>query len=86
MPKNEQYQANHGGKPKVIRCDKCGRRQRSVGGWNVTMSRGVVVGNTCPTCQTPEENAEAEINQATLEYREGPFGRIFARPKIGADQ
>lgn len=86
MSKNEQYKANHGGKAKVVRCDRCRRRQRNIAGWNVTMSRGVVVGNTCPDCQTPSENAEAEVNMATLEYTQGPFGRIYARPKIGADQ
>jgi hypothetical protein len=42
---------------------------------------GVVVGALCPDCQTPEENAEAEINAATLEYQPDPHGRMTARPK-----
>ncbi|MFG3545786.1 hypothetical protein [Streptomyces clavifer] len=36
--------------------------------WNVEFMRGVPVGYLCPTCQTPEENAEAEVKAATLDY------------------
>ena len=55
----------------VIRCDRCGRRYRNPAAfvtdeWNATLRQGVVVGYLCPDCQTPEENAEAAIDEATL--------------------
>jgi hypothetical protein len=49
----------------------------------MTLDAGVVVGLLCPQCQTPEENAEAEINAATLIYEVGPDGRIGGRPRLG---
>lgn len=36
--------------------------------WNVVYDEGRVVGNICPNCQTPEENAEAEVNAAVFDY------------------
>lgn len=66
-------------------CSRCGRRFRETApdadGWNGTYIKGVLVGAICPTCQTPEENAEAEINAATIEYRADAFGRLVGRPK-----
>jgi hypothetical protein len=38
-------------------------------------------GCLCPDCQTPEENAEAAINEATLEYGVSVDGRLLGRPK-----
>lgn len=61
---------------KVIRCSECNRRARSGAGWNCTMRSGVMAGYLCPTCQTPEQNAEAEINAATLNYGVDPAGRF----------
>lgn len=63
----------------VIRCDRCNRRLRNPKvdcSWNVTMEAGRIIGYTCPSCQTVEENAEAVINEATLDY----CGRI---PGVG---
>ena len=37
----------------------------------------------CPTCQTPAENAEATINEATLDYEVDAHGVSRARPKGG---
>lgn len=48
--------------------------------WNVTLVRGIAVGITCPGCQTPEENAEAAINEATLDYA-NVGGLCVGRPK-----
>lgn len=65
-------------KRKVERCTRCRRRMRSIAGWNAVFRRGVAVGLLCPDCQTPEENAEAEINEAGLDYsrmRQLPDGR-----------
>ncbi len=53
---------------KAARCDRCRRRLRSPEGWNTIFSRGRLVGFLCPTCQTPEENAEAEVNLALYDY------------------
>ncbi len=70
---------------KLIRCGRCGRRLRNADGWNVTLEAGVVVGHTCPDCQTPVENSEAEINDATVVYGRRADGRIVGRPKGAQD-
>ncbi|WP_103529559.1 hypothetical protein [Streptomyces sp. SM12] len=36
--------------------------------WNTEFVQGHVVGYLCPECQTPEENAEAEVKAAMLDY------------------
>lgn len=72
-----------------IKCGRCGCRYRpaatGASRWNVTLSRGVVAGATCPTCQTAEENVEAEINLATLDYRTDRLGRVQGRPKAASE-
>lgn len=65
----------------IIRCSACNRRLRSPDGWNCTIKSGVIVGYICPTCQTPEQNAEAEINEATLDYGRDGSGRVTGKPK-----
>lgn len=68
----------------MTRCDRCARRMRSGTGWNATFKQGIVVGYLCPECQTPEENSEAEINEATVDYRAGHVdasGRLWAPSK-----
>ena len=69
--------------PKVVRCSRCGRPMRSMTGWNVETRAGVPVVAICPDCQTPEENAEAEINEATLIYRRDDKGRVIGSPDVG---
>ena len=71
----------------VIRCDRCGRKARfgRAQAWNVEVRAGVIAGFLCPACQTAEENAEAEINETTLDYGQDAFGRSVARPKARAD-
>lgn len=69
---------------RVVRCSECHRRMRSMAGWNSVFKAGVVVGNLCPDCQTPEQNAEAEINEATLDYGINALGLIVAKPKGAA--
>ncbi|MDC8973986.1 hypothetical protein [Mycobacterium marinum] len=49
-------------------------------GWNVVVERGYVTGLLCPNCQTPQENAEAAVNEATLDYTVID-GRLAGRPK-----
>ncbi|GAA4668526.1 hypothetical protein [Gordonia humi] len=68
---------------KAVRCTRCGRRARKqIEAWNVETRSGRIVAVICPTCQTPEDNAEAEINEATIEYiGVTPDGRIYGRPK-----
>jgi hypothetical protein len=69
----------------VIRCDRYGRRCRNpafvTDEWNATLRQGVVVGYLCPDCQTPEENAEAAIHEATLVNGRDAQGRHIAWPK-----
>ena len=64
-------------------CDRCGRRARSLArmhDWNVIVEFGSVTGLLCPDCQTAEENLEAEVNHATLDYTV-IGGRLAGRPK-----
>ncbi|GMA33525.1 hypothetical protein [Litorihabitans aurantiacus] len=53
---------------KVEKCMRCRRRYRGHGEWNLQYDLGREVGVLCPDCQTPEENAEAVINEATIDY------------------
>ncbi|WP_165613897.1 hypothetical protein [Mycolicibacterium fortuitum] len=72
-------------KPKLRRCSRCGRRARSMSAvedWNVTVEIGVVTEVICPDCQTPLENLEAAINEATTVY-EMVGGLLIGRPKAG---
>ncbi|WHP18814.1 hypothetical protein [Cellulomonas sp. ES6] len=55
-------------KPRVERCMRCSRRWRGADDWNSVWKSGVLTGLLCPDCQTPEENAEAEINAVGLDY------------------
>jgi hypothetical protein len=68
-----------------LTCARCYQQYRpgaaDADQWNATLRQGRIVGLLCPACQTPEENAEAEINQATLTYRTDDLGRSIARPK-----
>lgn len=66
------------------KCMRCGRRYRGRGDWNAVFEQGVCVGIKCPACQTPEENAEAEINEATIDYNTlslDAFGRSRAKAR-----
>jgi hypothetical protein len=64
-------------------CDRCGKFYADgPGEWNVVVKKGRVQGYLCPACQTPEENTEAEINRATLDYGVTLDGRLLGRPKI----
>lgn len=68
----------------AIKCDRCKRRYRGHGDWNTVFTQGFVTGHLCPACQTPEENAEAEINLATIDYdtaRIDDLGRVWVKPK-----
>lgn len=84
MARTEQYKTNGRGH-RVIRCDRCRRRNRNpsvAAGWNATLRQGVIVGYLCPGCQTPEENAEAEVNEATTDYLgTDSFGQIIGAAK-----
>lgn len=65
----------------AIRCGGCGRHYFGEDEWNATMTAGHPTGYTCPECQTPEQNAEAEINDATLDYSLDEAGRVIAHLK-----
>lgn len=65
----------------VMKCSRCGKRYRGSGDWNFTMKAGVAVAVLCPACQTPDENAEAVVNESTLDYGVDDLGRLSARPK-----
>jgi hypothetical protein len=69
---------------KVQRCERCKKRYRGSGDWNATVRGGKVVGVLCPDCQTPDENAEAVVNQATLVYGRNAEGQVIGRPKVEA--
>lgn len=67
------------------KCSRCGLRiRRDLVGWNVVFDQGKLVGYLCPRCQTAEENAEAVINESTLDYSRAStnaFGRLRAPAK-----
>lgn len=63
------------------RCERCGKVYRGRGAWNARYVAGVEKGLICPACQTPDENVEAEINEATLNYGVDAFGRSIGVPK-----
>lgn len=70
--------------PEGLSC-ACGRTFRwtahDVTQWNATFRGGVIVAVVCPECQTPEANAEAEVNAATVDYTVGADGRVRGKPK-----
>lgn len=66
------------------KCDRCGRRYRGAGDWNLVFCLGVAVGALCPSCQTPQESAEAAVNEAVLTYTVDPLGLVRGAPKNGA--
>lgn len=70
---------------RLIGCSRCGTVAVMTAEveqtWNAVFRQGSVVGVLCSDCQTPEENAEAEINMATLDYGVDEQGRALARPK-----
>lgn len=63
------------------RCARCRRVYRGRGDWNGTFRGGVCVGLLCPGCQTPEENAESAVNEATLDYGTDALGRVVGKVK-----
>lgn len=66
------------------RCRRCDRRLRNMNtadDWNAIVEGGYITGILCPTCQTPDENTEAEINEATTVYDLDPLGRLISRVK-----
>lgn len=65
----------------TLKCQRCRKRYRGHGDWNLTAEKGVVVALLCPNCQTPEENAEATVNESTLTYGTDVFGRLIGTPK-----
>lgn len=71
----------------LVKCDRCAAEVRlddAPDDWNAVFKDGRVIGHLCPGCQTPEENAEAEINAATMDYSRGGWtddGRLHAPPK-----
>jgi len=71
--------------PKLRRCSRCGKRCRNFAAaeeWNATVERSAITEVVCPRCQTALENAEATVNEATLDYTN--IGGLFVgRPKIG---
>ena len=69
---------------KVIRCHRCNRRARgAMTGWNANLVKGVIIDYLCPNCQTPAEDLEAQVNEATTTYLGADqFGRIWGRRKV----
>jgi hypothetical protein len=77
-----KYEGRHRQASQVIRCSRCGKRYRGRGEWNCETKSGRIVAHLCPGCQTPEENAEAELNLATQVYTGfDADGRVTGHPK-----
>ena len=71
-------------KREVLTCDRCGRPNNDVEGeeWNMVIEGGFVVGLVCPDCQTPQENAEAVINESALGCGKHEQGRTRGSSKV----
>ncbi len=70
-----------------LRCGRCRKKFRGRGEWNLVVRQGVVIRLLCPMCQTPQENAEAVVNESTLDYSRlwvDGHGRMHI-PPIGPD-
>jgi hypothetical protein len=65
----------------MLTCTRCGTTGTDHGDWNGQFKSGRVVAIICPACQSPEQNAEAEINAATIVYGTDAFGRLAGRSK-----
>ena len=48
-------------------------------GWIVQLEGGVPVSWTCPLDQDPEDEAEAAVNEAMIEYGVDAQGRVVSR-------
>ncbi len=67
--------------PASLRCERCGRRYRGQPDFNAVFSAGLVISAVCGPCQTPQEWAEAVVNEATLDYGVDGEGRMRGRPR-----
>lgn len=64
-----------------LACSRCGRKARSLRGWNGVFRSGVMVAAICPDCQTDGDHVEAQANECMLDYRVGGDGRVRAAAK-----
>lgn len=66
-------------------CIKCRRRYRPGAKdgslWNAEIRDGLIQWVICPDCQTPEQNLEAMVKEALLDYYRDAAGRIRGRIK-----
>lgn len=71
---------------KGVQCGQCGAvaSLTDLEGWNAEFKAGRAVAIICPACQTPEQDLEAAVNEAMLDYSSRD-GLIVGTPK-GADQ
>ena len=67
---------------KALRCERRSKCSRGRGDGNMTLEHGAVVALLCLSGQTPDQNAEAVINEATLLCARDELGRVVARPRI----
>lgn len=61
---------NAGKRALKVRCSRCDQPWDQQDDWNAELKSGFVVAVLCPACQSPEENAEAVINEATVAYQD----------------
>lgn len=74
----------------MLRCGRCRKRLRNLhtveaNGWNAVVDMGIVTAVLCPSCQTPLENLEAAVNDATTEVVGTVGGRLVGRPKLDGE-
>lgn len=62
------------------RCGRCGKHASDTSGWSAAVAMGAIVSILCGSCQTRDEQAEAAVNSATLDFAL-INGRIASRPK-----
>ena len=54
----------------LIKCDRCGKVEfaGTAEKWNAVFGKGIITGFLCPDCQTDEEDLEAQVNEAVIDY------------------
>lgn len=64
-----------------LTCTLCANTGTDRGDWNGSYRSGRLLSIICPDCQSADQNAEAAINEATLDYSMNAFGQVVVRPK-----
>lgn len=67
----------------TLTCGRCGRESRlaDASDWTAKFDAGKLVAVHCKDCATAEEQTEAEVNVALMEFCVDDEGELYGRPK-----